>query len=115
MFRIALEWILSIALVKQHMKVTFQNFSFETFLPAINPSFQLHKILNIPVGSTMTPWTHLIRFIAAEDGYAYYATCTTTLPQAGEKVAGFKSVNSLETGQEANDLKTIKEVSILDT
>jgi hypothetical protein len=60
----------------------------------------------------MMPWTHLIRFTATEDGDAYYATCTATLPQTGEKVAGFKSIKSLENGYEANDLKTIKEVSV---
>jgi len=62
----------------------------------------------------MTPWTHLIRFTAAEDGDAYYTTCTKNLPQIGEKVAAFKSITLLGTSHASNNLKTIKEVSILD-
>jgi hypothetical protein len=60
----------------------------------------------------MTPWTHLIRFTAAEDGEAYYATCIETLPQAGEKVAAFKLITSLETSHGGSNLKTIQEVSM---
>jgi hypothetical protein len=61
----------------------------------------------------MTLWTHLIRFTATEDGDAYYTTCTKNLPQAGEKVAAFKLITLLGTSHASNNLKTIKEVSIL--
>jgi hypothetical protein len=61
----------------------------------------------------MTPWTHLIRFTAAEDGDTYYATCSENLPQAGEKVAAFKLITSLGTSHAANNQKTIREVSML--
>ncbi len=60
----------------------------------------------------MAPWTHLIRFTAAEDGDAYYATCTEKLPQVGENVAAFKLITSLGTSHASNNQKTIKEVSM---
>lgn len=59
----------------------------------------------------MTPWTHLVRFTAAEDGEAYYSKCDSTLPLVGEKVASFKSITVLDSDNLKSDLKTIQEAS----
>ncbi|KAH7348905.1 2-hydroxyhepta-2,4-diene-1,7-dioate isomerase [Rhexocercosporidium sp. MPI-PUGE-AT-0058] len=44
----------------------------------------------------MSPWTHLVRFIAKEDGESYYATSNSQMLKVGEKVKGFKSITALE-------------------
>lgn len=60
----------------------------------------------------MPSWTHLVRFIAEEDGESYYASCDSKLLKVGEKVEGFKTIAALERS-DASDSNTfaIKEVS----
>ncbi|KAH6690748.1 2-hydroxyhepta-2,4-diene-1,7-dioate isomerase [Leptodontidium sp. MPI-SDFR-AT-0119] len=59
----------------------------------------------------MPSWTHLVRFIAEEDGESYYASCDSKLLKVGEKVEGFKTIAALERS-DASDSNTfaIKEL-----
>ncbi|KAH7416690.1 2-hydroxyhepta-2,4-diene-1,7-dioate isomerase [Cadophora sp. MPI-SDFR-AT-0126] len=59
----------------------------------------------------MATWTHLIRFVAEEDGESYYATCDAELLNVGEKVKGFKSLTALDTVNGNDTINyTIKEL-----
>ena len=59
----------------------------------------------------MASWTHLIRFVAEEDGKPYFATCDAKLLNIGEQVKGFQSFAELENANGGNTKTyTIKEV-----
>lgn len=61
----------------------------------------------------MASWTYLVRFTAVEDGGAYYTASTSVLPQVGEKVSSFNSINALSNEDITNHVvTTIKEVSV---
>jgi hypothetical protein len=57
----------------------------------------------------MASWTHLIRFIAAEDGVAYYTPFASSIPKEGEKVESFPSIEALEN-QVSSKTLTIQKV-----
>ena len=57
----------------------------------------------------MASWKYLVRFIAAEDGVAYYTSFASNAPKEGDEVESFPSIDALEKQTSSKKL-TIQKV-----